>query len=179
MTRIVVDAGHGGGDAGAVNGSRYEKDATLIMAMKVTNRLRNAGFEVTMTRNDDRALTLQRRCDVSNRHKADAFISIHCNSATNKEAHGIETWRYSKVGATTKALAANIQAAMIEGTGAKDRGVKENAFYVLKNTKAPAVLLEIGFISNADEVQKIFSTDYQNTLADAILSGVKKTFTTA
>lgn len=176
MTRIIVDAGHGGADAGAVNGQKYEKDATLIMAKKVTNRLRNAGFEVVMTRNDDRALTLQRRCDVSNQHKGDAFISIHCNSATNKEASGVETWRYSKVGALTKELAANVQAAMIAASGARDRGVKENAFYVLKNTKAPAVLLEIGFISNDSEAEKIFSTEYQNLLADAIVEGVRKTF---
>lgn len=176
MTRIIVDAGHGGADAGAVNGQKYEKDATLIMAKKVTNRLRNAGFEVVMTRNDDRALTLQRRCDVSNQHGGDAFISIHCNSATNKNASGVETWRYSKVGALTKALAANVQAAMIAASGARDRGVKENAFYVLKNTKAPAVLLEIGFISNDAEAEKIFSTEYQNLMADAIVEGVKKTF---
>lgn len=176
MTRICVDAGHGGTDPGAVNGQKAEKDATLIMAKKVTNRLRNAGFEVTMTRNDDRTLTLQRRCDVSNQHGADAFISIHCNSATNKDAHGIETWRYSKVGALTKALAANVQAAMIAATGARDRGVKENSFYVLKGTKAPAVLLEIGFISNDAEAEKIFSTEYQNTLAEAIVQGVRKTF---
>ena len=172
---IVVDPGHGGADSGAVNGSKREKDATLILGKKVTNRLRNAGYKVTMTRNTDKALTLQQRCDISNREGAALFISIHCNSATNKAAEGIETFKAKSVQSLTHKFAENVQNAMIKATGAKDRCVKSENFYVLRNTKAPAVLVEVGFISHKVEAEKLFNTEYQNKIADALVSGIKET----
>lgn len=175
MTMICIDPGHGGEDRGAVNGNYFEADATLILGKKVTNRLRNAGYRVVMTRNTDKTLSLQKRCDISDDYNADLFVSIHVNSATNKEAQGIETWKSTVVQSLTYKLADNVQRALIKATDAKDRGVKSQAFYVLKNTNAPAILIEVGFISNAQEVKKIFDTDYQNKLADAIVKGIMDT----
>lgn len=181
MSTICIDAGHGYnkttglGDVGAVNGSRREADVTLIVAKKVTNRLRNAGYKVVMTRNDDRALTLQRRCDVSNDYGADLFVSIHANSSADKTPHGIETFHAKVCQATSKRLATNIQSELVKVTGARDRGVKSENFYVLRNTKAPATLVELGFISNDDECAKLFETSYQDKLAHGIVKGITET----
>ena len=171
---ICIDAGHGGDDPGAVNGKRYEKTAALAIAKKVAARLIADGYKVVFTRGLDKNLSLAERCRISNDREADAFISIHLNAATNKKASGIETWRYEKVGSTTKKLANEVQAELIGATGAVDRGVKTTtAFYVLKHTKAPAILVEAGFISNSADCQKLFNASYQTKVAKAIAKGVK------
>ena len=85
---IVIDAGHGGKDPGAVNGKQYEKTAALAIAKKVGERLKAKGFEVRYTRKRDIYYTLAERCRMSNNWGADAFISIHLNGATNKSATG-------------------------------------------------------------------------------------------
>lgn len=176
MAKIIcIDAGHGGKDPGAVNGKRYEKTAALAIALKVGERLKAKGFEVRYTRKRDIYYTLAERCRMSNNWGADAFISIHLNGATNKDATGIETWRYENVGSRTKQLAENVQAELIGVTGAKDRGVKTTTgFYVLKHTKASAVLVECGFITNKKECDKLFTDEYQNKVAYGIAKGVAK-----
>lgn len=169
---VVIDAGHGGKDSGAVNGGKYEKAVALATAKLLKTELEKNGFRTLLTRDSDIFLELSERCRISNNAGADIFISIHCNSATNKTAEGIETWRYSKVGQITKALAENVQKRMIDVTGARNRGVKEGNLYVVKNTKAPAILVEMGFISNAEESVKLFKTYYQSSIAKAICQGV-------
>lgn len=176
--RVVVDAGHGGrypnGDPGAVNGSRREAVATLAIAKKVGAKLKAKGVSVMYTRTKDTAVSLKERCAISNTWKADAFVSIHLNAAANKDASGIETWRYPVAG-VTKALSDNIQTRLIAATGAKDRGVKTTTtLYVLKHTAAPAALIECGFISNSAECRKLFSDDYQEKIATAIAEGIYK-----
>ena len=172
---IVIDPGHGGGDPGAVNGSKHEKDATLAIAKKVACKLIEAGYRVALTRSTDRELTLAERCRFSNEKGADAFISIHLNAASNKTAEGLETWRYQNVGHTTKKLADDVHAELIAATGAVNRGVKTTtAFYVLKHTKAPAILVECGFISNSAECKDLFNATYQAKIAQAIAKGVKR-----
>ena len=120
-------------------------------------------------------MTLSDRCRISNEFGADAFVSIHLNAATNKDATGIETWRYENVGSKTKKLAENVQTELIGVTGAKNRGVKTTTtLYVLKHMVASAVLLECGFISNNLEAKQLFTEKYQNKLASAIVNGVYK-----
>ena len=175
MSIICLDAGHGG-EPGAVNGSKYESVATLDIVFKVGAELENKGYEVVYTRTNDKHITLGERCAISNNKGANAFVSIHLNSATNRDAHGIETWCYYKVGDKTKELANNIQSNLIKSTNAKNRGVKTTeTFYVLKHTIAPAVLIECGFISNHDESELLFDNDYQNKIANAIVTGIEDT----
>lgn len=120
-------------------------------------------------------MTLADRCKISNNYGADAFVSIHLNAATNKDATGIETWRYENVGAKTKSLAQNVQTELIAAVGAKDRGVKTTtSLYVLKHTTASAVLVECGFISNNAEAKLLFTDKYQEKLAAAVANGVYK-----
>lgn len=174
MTKtVVIDAGHGGKDPGAVNVSKKESVAALAIAKKVGDKLKNKGFNVKYTRTKDVYFTLAERCQMSNNWGADAFVSIHLNAAVNKSASGIETWRHLHVGDQTKKLAEEVQTELIAATGAKNRGVKTTtSLYVLKHTKASACLVECGFISNNEEAKKLFSDTYQDKLAAAISKGV-------
>ena len=177
MSIICLDAGHGG-EPGAVNGSKYESVATLDIAFKVGAELEHKGYEVVYTRTTDKHITLAERCAISNNNGANAFVSIHLNASTNRNAHGIETWCYCTLGERAKELANNIQNALIKSTSATNRGVKTSeSLYVLKHTIAPAVLVECGFISNHEESELLFNDDYQNKIANAIVTGIENTFT--
>lgn len=174
---ICIDAGHGGADPGAVNGKYQEKNVALGIALKIGDKLTKKGHKVVFTRSTDKVLGLQARCDISNVTKADAFISIHCNSAENKQASGIETFKYPGVGGITQRLANNVQNALVTHfPEEKNRGVKEAKYYVLKNTKAPAILVEVGFISHDETAEKLFRFSYQEKLARVIVEGIEKTF---
>lgn len=173
---IVLDPGHGGKDPGAVNGKYHEADANLAIAKKVGAKLKAKGYNVKYTRTKDVYFSLEERCRMSNKWDADIFVSIHCNAATNKEASGIETWRYSSVGRMTKNLAENVQTKLISATGWKDRGVKKSStLYVLKKTVASAILVEAGFISTDAECKKLFSETWQNKIANGIVRGIERT----
>lgn len=175
MSIICLDAGHGG-EPGAVNGSKYESVATLDIAFKVGAELERKGYEVVYTRTTDKHITLAERCAISNNNGANAFVSIHLNASTNRNAHGIETWHYYKVGDKTKELANNIHNALIKSTSATNRGVKTTeTLYVLKHTIAPAVLVECGFISDNNEAELLFNEDYQDKIAHAIVLGLEET----
>lgn len=167
--KIVIDAGHGGKDAGAVNGGKYEKAVALATAKILKKELEGVGHTVILTRETDVFLELSERCKISNQANADLFISLHCNSSTNKTAQGIETWKYVS---SNNPYAVNVQKRLIEATGAKDRGVKDGTFYVLRGTKCKAILVEMGFISYDEESVKLFKTYYQTTIAKAIVQGI-------
>lgn len=176
MTKVLIDPGHGGRDPGAVNGNKHEAVAALSIAKKVGNRLKAKGITVKYSRAGNKFVSIPDRCRLSNDFDADLFVSIHLNSATNKKASGIETWRYEHVGPTTRSLANHVQSELIGVTGAKDRGVKTTTgLYVLKHTKASAILIEVGFISNDEEAKKLFSENYQDKIARAIAAGIVKT----
>lgn len=178
--KIVLDAGHEGGtagfDPGAVNGKYKEAVANLAIAKKVGAKLQAKGYKVKYTRTGDKELTLKERCQISNKYDADFFVSIHCNAAANKEASGIETWRYTTVGSLTKELADNVQTELISATGWKNRKVKKSStLYVLKHTIASAILVECGFISHPEESKKLFQDKWQEKIANGIVRGIEKT----
>lgn len=172
--RICIDAGHGGSDPGAKNGTYKEKNAALGIAFELGLVLYRGGYEVYFTRTNDTAVSLADRCTISNLSDADLFVSVHLNSSTSATASGIETYVYRSASTTARKVADKVQKQLIEATGAKDRGVKESGFYVLKNTKSPAILIETGFISNSTECKKLFTTDYQRTIAKAIYNGIRQ-----
>ena len=169
--KICIDAGHGGIDAGAVNGNYYEKEAALMIACKLGKALALAGVEVIYTRKDDSNIELEERTTFANKNAADYFISIHLNAATNKQANGIETFAYNE-GSTAYKLAGAVQKELIAKTGATDRKVKTANFYVLRKTAMPAILVETGFISNDVEAKALFTDGYQTIIANAIAKAV-------
>lgn len=167
---VYVDAGHGGSDPGAVANGIREKDINLAIALKVRDKLRALGVQVVMNRETDVFVAFQDTAAHANSVKPDAFISIHANAAT-AAAHGIETY-YNK--SIDLPLANEVHSRLISYTGANNRGVKWNEFYVTKHTTMPAILTEVGFVTNATEAAKLNTNSYQNTLANAITDGAIK-----
>lgn len=173
--KVVLDAGHGGSDPGAIGPAGFlEKNVALAISLKVGNILVKNGVETIYTRKDDTTLSLQARCDISNNARPDYFVSIHANAFTAPTANGIETW-YFAGSANGQKLAEAVQAELIKETGRYDRGVKTSSgFVVLKNTDATAVLIETAFLSNPEEEALLITDDFQNKLAKAIATGTLK-----
>lgn len=182
---VVLDAGHGGTDSGAVgelDGEKIlEKDLTLSITYKVKNILESNGIEVSMTRTGDTLPSLVERPTQANAEKAALFVSIHINSVNNApEANGIETF-YSVENneecsdITSKMLADALLKNMILETGATNRGVKTANHAVTKRCLMPASLVECGFISNPEEVFKMTTEAYQNKIAEGIARGITDT----
>ncbi|MGV8980708.1 N-acetylmuramoyl-L-alanine amidase [Clostridium sp.] len=173
--KIVLDAGHGGKDSGAVGPSgAQEKAVVLEITLKVGNILAKNGVDVVYTRTIDKTQSLQEKCDVSNSAKPNYFVSIHANSFTSSTVSGIETF-YSSGNAAGQKLAEAVQTELIKATGRVDRKIKTAGFYVLNNTNANAILVETSFISNPTEEKLLVTQAYQTTVAKAISTGILKT----
>lgn len=170
--KVCIDAGHGGKDSGAVGAKVTEKWIALDVANRVATKLQNSGIEVVMTRDSDYFVELADRATISNNTGADIFVSIHCNSAS-ESATGTEVWNYPGA-AEDKRLAQSILDKLIVRTGFRNRGVKEENFAVLRLTKCPAALVELGFISNPQEEQTMMGFDYQDQASTAIVEGIKE-----
>lgn len=171
---VVIDAGHGAHDPGAVANGLNEKDMTLAIALKLKTILNQAGIEVVMTRSTDKYLTLDERVSVAEKSGGDIFVSLHMNAATSS-ASGTETY-YTTAGTTSraeesKALAEFIQDRLVEELGTKDRGVKTENYRVIYKNSLPAVLVEMGFISNTAEAKLINTKQYET--AKAIYLGIQ------
>ncbi len=150
---VVLDAGHGGRDPGAVGpGGTYEKDVALQIVEQVKKYLSQPGcYRVLLTRTDDSYISPSARAKMANDAKADVFVSIHCNAASSPAAQGYETLYHPNSMLGTN-LAAGIQAGLRRHLRGPDRGIKPRAeLAVLRQTKMPAVLVEVGFISHPDE----------------------------
>ena len=166
---LVVDAGHGGNDQGAAGRRSLEKDINLKVARRVCKRIRKKckGVEVIQTRPDDEFVTLDDRADMANFFGADLFISIHSNSARGW-AEGTETFIHpSARGSRSERMARLIEQEYVRH-GRKSRGVKTANFAVLRGTRMPAVLTELGFISNRREERFMKSRKGQKRLARSI-----------
>lgn len=170
--KIVVDPGHGDHDPGASRSKLLEKDINLDVSLYLEKKLKAAGATVIMTRTDDTFLELTERSNIANNINADAFVSVHTNAGP-EAAHGIETYWYDKYSsAESKALAASIQKRLIEVTEARDRGVKNQSFSVIRQSRMASVLVEVGFLTNDEEYQLLLTQSYREELAEGIYQGV-------
>ncbi|NFF68077.1 N-acetylmuramoyl-L-alanine amidase [Clostridium sporogenes] len=175
---IVIDAGHGGYDSGAVGPTGIkEKDVTLKVALKVGKILENNGIRVIYTRTSDNvswpsneSQDLAARVAIANNNNTDLFVSIHANSF-NGSAHGTETYYYDG-SAKGKEAATAVQKELINSIGLYDRGVKTAGYYVLRNTISPSILVELGFIDNRNEEVLLNSDWFQQKCAEAIAKGI-------
>lgn len=175
---IAIDAGHGGNDSGAINQAVgiNEKTATLAISQQLQRILENRGYEVLMTRRTDVFVPLGQRAEAANTAGTEIFVSIHCNSAENASATGIETYHHptSEMGQT---LAAEIHRAVIAAFPShQNRGVKSANFQVLRETQMPACLVETEFISNNQQAQFLADPVNQEKIARAIADGIKSYF---
>lgn len=172
---IVIDAGHGGRDVGAIgiNGT-YEKTFTMKTTSELTNTLTILGANVILTRSSDDYIRLASRPMLANVSNADAFLSIHYNSFTDlTSVDGIDTYYYHDY---DKTFADTIQNEIIYGTNDNDRGIHHGNFQVLRQNHQPALLLELGFISNPEKEKLLLTNGYQNKLVQGITTGLYKYF---
>lgn len=175
---IILDPGHGGKDFGTEASDIKEKEYNLVTSKLIASYLKQMGFHISMTRDDDRFLSLSKRSAFANNLEGDLFVSVHYNSAPNPSAEGIEVFYYreEKNGPRTessKALAQAILKNVINSTGAKCRGVKHGNLAVIRETTMPAVLIECGFLTNPNELAKIDTSEYRKKLAQGIALGIK------
>ncbi|MGO4888779.1 N-acetylmuramoyl-L-alanine amidase [Anaerobacillus sp. MEB173] len=172
---IVIDPGHGGKDPGAVAFGLQEKDIVLDVGLRVQKLLKDTDLNVIMTRSTDVFLTLDERVKVGEAAKADAFVSIHTNGAENKAANGTETyWDSKNSSEQSKQLAEKIQKKLLAKLGTNDRGVKQAGFHVIRNSKMPSVLIELGFTTNEAEANRMKTDDFRQKSAEAIVEGIKE-----
>lgn len=183
---VVVDAGHGAHDGGAVANGVIEKELSLILAKQVRSHLEKAGVQVRMTREKDRFLELEERCQVAAETGADAFVSIHLNTSPSTEVHGLETYYAAKslMNRATRSnrpeaptptgqdLATIIQRCAIAATQAEDRGIKDSQLIVVMRSPCPAALVECGFLTHPEEARRLTDAAYQKKLTSGISEGM-------
>lgn len=174
-TIIVVDAGHGGHDPGAVSSnSTKEKDIVLKASLELKRKLENEGFKVYLTRERDNYVKLYDRAGVANQLNADLFISVHANAARNTKANGIEVLYAPDSSRNNKEFARAVQDELIKQTNAVDRGiVSRPELVVIRETEMDAILVEIGFLTNSSEEIRLLSNAYIENCANSIVDGVK------
>ncbi len=195
---LVLDPGHGGRDAGSrcVGRNTWEKELTLDWARRIEKRLAGSGWQVVLTRPDDRDLSLLDRVAIADHHQADLFISLHFNSfvggPAGQQESGLETYSLTPVGLPSSLkrgfeddsrkvfannrfdtenliLAARLHASLLNATGRKDRGLRRARFMtVLREQRRPAALLEGGFLSNPAEMALILQPEFREKMAEAV-----------
>ncbi|MEM7603351.1 MAG: N-acetylmuramoyl-L-alanine amidase [Verrucomicrobiota bacterium] len=191
---VVIDAGHGAHDSGAVGPFGREKDYALDMALRLEKNLQSKGFKTLLTRRQDVFLTLGQRVAIANGQRNAIFISLHFNSSGSRDANGIETYALAPQGtrstnggspwssplsgnvrdAENIALATAVHAHVIHELRSVDRGIKRARFNVLRGINKPAILFEGGFVTNASEGKQINDPAHRQRIADSISAAVVK-----
>ncbi len=174
--RVVLDAGHGGSDVGAIREGVNEKVLNQEIAALVRKNLLKEKIEVLMTLPFDKTTTLQERVDFSNEANPDIYVSIHANASMSPDAKGVEVhwWRDEsfELAQTIKENLATQE--NLKKWNTVDRGLMKSKFYVINHTIAPAVLIETGFMSNHEELKGLCDKKRQKEIADAISKGIIK-----
>jgi len=216
IKKIVIDAGHGGEDPGAIGRTGVrEKDINLDIAKRLSKLLRSEGIEVVMTRNTDTFIPLSRRAEIANNSRADLFIAIHSNANRVRGLSGFEVYYVSpsvndskRAYTSAKDAALNLDNAYFASNsqdlkailwdmiytsdraesielsrslcrsldsnlGVRILGIKGAGFQVLKEAHMPAVLIEVGFLSNYNEERKLKNSFYRQEIADGIVEGIR------
>lgn len=189
---VVLDAGHGGHDGGAVAGGTLEKKLALELTLRLREELLALGLRVKMTREADVFLPLEERAAIADQNEADVFVSLHLNTSASAEVSGIETYytenkslsaqrslqsRYGLPGGPIQDqrggwLAACLQRHACRSTQATDRGIKQRNYAVVSQTQVPAALVECGFLTHDQEATRLKQGDYQKRLTASLAAGI-------
>ena len=185
---IVIDPGHGGLDEGAVRGKYKESEITLQISKKLAHYLSQAGAMVIMLRENESDLSgdeftgtigqhkredMKKRVSTANQAQADLYISIHANAAPNTVWTGAQTFYKPKCDAS-RGVAVAVQEELIKALGNTKRKAASGNYYVLNNSRMPAILIETGFISNPGEAALLVDSSYQSKLAYAVFTGIAR-----
>lgn len=177
---IVIDPGHGGKDGGASREGVHEKVVVLKVSKLLQQKLEQDGAIVKMTRDGDTYPTLPERVQFAKNQHGEIFISIHANAATTTVAQGTETFHSKKANDNEKedaVLATAINREIVKNANMEDRKVKRADYYVISNLIMPAVLVELGFVSNAEDRAKLASDEYAEIYAESIYNGIVEYYT--
>jgi len=185
MSTVVLDAGHGGNavvgnsspnNATGPSGTK-EKDIALDIVLRIANVLHGIGINVLLTRNSDVNLDLKDRAAVAANINAEAFLSVHFNGSTNPSIQGSETWVHAASTGDSRLLAAAVQQRLVIATGYADRGVRSKGLGVLSLAhQSPATaccLVEISFLTNPTDENRLQDTTYKNSLASALATALR------
>jgi N-acetylmuramoyl-L-alanine amidase len=167
---VFIDPGHGGKDPGAIGlGGVQEKDVILPISQYVAQYLQQQGIQTMMARTSDYFVSLQGRTDMANRAGADLFVSIHANSmgAGRPDISGLEVYYFGDRG-----LSDAIHRSILKTVNVGDRRVRKARFYVLRNSRMPSTLVEVGFVTGYDDSAKLTNPSYQRQMAQAIARGI-------
>lgn len=185
---IVIDPGHGGLDSGASRGDLVEKEITLQISKKLERMLSQAGAMVIMLRENESDLSgdeftgairehkqadMRKRVQMANQSGADLFVSIHTNAVPSPAWFGAQTF-YKPGSPESKAVGKAVQQELKRILGNTNRNSSAGNYYILKNVEMPAVLVEVGFISNPEEGRLLANDAYQNRIAYAIMAGIAR-----
>lgn len=169
---ICIDAGHGGDDPGAVSRGVQEKTITLSIARQIANLLNMTfAFRALLTRDGDASLSLRQRVDIANDANARLFISVHVNSSPLTEPHGVQAYYYRQ-GQWIADLFLRRLLTVYPYPGSRWNKVEIGDFYVLRHTKMPAILLELGFLSNSMDRSWIAQKENQQQVTNAVLNAL-------
>lgn len=193
---VVIDAGHGGQDSGTMHDGVLEKDLTLDVARRLEQLLRTNGLRTVLTRSDDHGVSLANRAEVANQQRDCVFVSIHFDEGNRATATGINTYyaTHQAIGprlfpswlpfvqpvssepanVDSQSLAGFVQESLVRRTQAFDRGTRSEQFYVIANVRHPAVLVEGGFLTNLDDMNKLRTDAYRQQLAEGINDGIMR-----
>lgn len=170
---VVVDAGHGGEDPGAVVAGVQEKDIVLDIVLRIFELSQDGPVEVVLTRATDRYVDLKERVRFAEEVGAVLYLSVHANYSSDTRVRGVEVW----VDNTRRAddpswkLARTVLKALVRETGAADRGVHSQKLY-MRHTRLPAALVEVGYLSNYGERRLLLNPGYRERVARGILEGI-------
>lgn len=170
---VVIDPGHGGGDPGAVGiKGLQEKELVLSVSTQVAEQLRRKGINAILTRTGDQEIDLAPRVAKAEGVKANVFVSIHANSISlnRPDINGLETYYYAS--AEGYRLARAIHSQILSNGNVKDRGIRQARFYVIRHTSMPAVLVEVGFVTGAQDAARLSSPTQRTQMAEAIAQGI-------
>ena len=168
---VVIDPGHGAGDLGGHYGKVYEKHLALDTSMRLEHYLEASGYRTVMTRRSDVFISLPKRVSIGNSHSNSIFVSVHYNYTWKRDVSGLETFYNNS---RSKPLAQYVQAEMLKRVRCVNRGVKYARYYVIRNAKNPAILVECGFVSNRRERNRMKKAGYRDDMARGIAEGIAK-----
>ncbi|MCP4376047.1 MAG: N-acetylmuramoyl-L-alanine amidase [bacterium] len=168
---VIIDAGHGGRDPGTSHNGFQEKDIVLDVALMVAQRLRVAGVDARLTRSTDTFVELNERAALAKKVGAKLFVSLHCDSAPNRKARGFTIYApRDRMGQTS--LFASVMEKSILTTNMSSRGIRGAGFRVLARTTCPALLVEMGYLSNRYEAKVLGSKSFKRAIATAVANAV-------
>ncbi len=171
---VVLDAGHGGADGGTEEGAAIEKEINLAVALKMKKLLESGGISVILTRDSDDSVGLDERVERANREQADLFVSLHCNYYDKDSSiRGLECY-YDSGSETGKQYAEQIVQKMTEQGAVEVRNAKPGNYHILRNAHVPAVLVEMGYLSNYRERKDLMSEEYQEKLAAELVNAIRE-----